>query len=202
MANQNYDLAAYLTCFLLFLGFAHCNDELSSESSEASSGKAGGGRNLLQDSFSESYRGPLKGYSPCNISFDTMDYTVFRKGCGELRNPDDHVPRKTCCAAFILFVCPVREYISDEHSLCMSDMVMNIKMRCGLESTYFYNFCQASVEKRIDCEPIDEIRRRNGKSPLYVPPPGAARGDHGTFPDPELLNETAQSLASPPPPEP
>ncbi|CAL1376145.1 unnamed protein product [Linum trigynum] len=190
MANHRYAaLCFYLTCFLLFIGFAHCN-QIPYSVFVPSSWKAAS-RSLLQGVDSYHSKAHADGLLPCNISFDTMDYTVFGKGCGEHNREDQHAPRKTCCAAWMLFICPVRDYIKDMGSLCRMDMFWNAYHQYRMDQEYFIRFCIPPGHD-VDCGPVDELREQKGKKALYDP---LAR-DQGV-PDVDLLDEAAESLNLP-----
>ncbi|CAN1334069.1 GPI-anchored protein LORELEI [Linum perenne] len=103
----------------------------------------------------------------CNVTFDHLDYSVFKENC----KGDHHTSRKQCCAAWKLFMCPIRQYVNLETD-CINYIFYEIYNRNPtMEDEYFKNYCREPDKKELDCRPIDDLLIHHGKEPVHVAPP-------------------------------
>ncbi|CAN0842859.1 GPI-anchored protein LORELEI [Linum grandiflorum] len=187
MGDNKCYYGVYVICFILFNGlFANAHtipyelltngSSSQSPSQSPSSGLAPSSQDPKDVGLAPSSHGldrkliekkKQKPLTPCNVSFDDMDYSVFERSC----QGDHHTSRKQCCAAWKLFVCPIRQYIS-ERTDCVDYVFYNIYMHHPtMENDYFANYCKEPKKKELDCLPIDQFLIHHGKNPVQVASP-------------------------------
>ncbi|KDP24134.1 hypothetical protein JCGZ_25791 [Jatropha curcas] len=88
----------------------------------------------------------LQAKKECNISFESLDYSVFTSKCkGPL------YPAKSCCSAFREFACPYVTTLNDRTNNCAETMFSYINLYGKYPPGLFANECKDKKEG-IECE--------------------------------------------------
>ncbi|CAN1351288.1 GPI-anchored protein LLG3 [Linum perenne] len=130
------NLWVYLACIAPFLAFAY-SQFISNEALEHDRFHEGGPNRAL-----------LQMKKQCNVSFESMDYTILTTQC---KGPS--YPRRQCCDALKEFACPYTNEINNPGTNCAETMFSYINLYGKYPSGLFANTCKEG-SSGLDCNGI------------------------------------------------